>query len=118
MQGIDADQVEPQFTCRDAGQLQPLAHDLERQLSARQRAGTGIGNLSLADKTVEIADRDFQRAGSLAAAAAADVHAIRPDLLDSDLRKIRDHVGLEILRRIVHLVEQLLLAGLRRHRTA
>ena len=42
----------------------------------------------------------------------------RRDLLDLYLREIRDHVGLDISRGIVHLVEQLLLAGLRRHRAA
>ena len=39
VQGIDADQLEAQFACRNAGQLQPLAHDFQRQPSARQAPG-------------------------------------------------------------------------------
>src|SRR6202043_3461766 len=79
---------------------------------------TGIGNLALADVAIDVADRNLQRAGAFGAASAADAYAIGSDLLDPHLRKIRDHVGLDISRGIVHLVEQLLLAGLRRHRAA
>src|SRR5882724_12361260 len=92
-------------------------NDLERQPPARQRAGPRIGNLTLADIAVEIADRDLQRFGASGAAPAADADAIGCDLLDLYLRKIRCYVGLKILFGVVHLVEQLLLAGLRRHRT-
>ena len=67
MQRIDADQFEAQFAGRNAGEFQPLADDFQRQPPARQCAGTGIGNLPLADKTVDIADRDLQRAGALGA---------------------------------------------------
>jgi hypothetical protein len=45
-------------------------------------------------------------------------NAIGSDLLDCHLREICDHIRLEIFRGVVHLVQQLLLAGLRRHRTA
>src|ERR1019366_6395552 len=71
MQGIDADQLKPQFAGRNARELQPLANDFERQLPARQSAGAGIGYLALADETVDIADRNLERSGSLAAASAA-----------------------------------------------
>ena len=118
MQGIDADQFEAQFARCDTGQLQPFADDLQRQSSARERAGAGIGDLPLADIAVDIADRDFQRIGAFRTAPAADAHAIGCDFLDPHLREIRNHVGLEISGGIVHLVEQLLLAGLRRHRAA
>ena len=37
VQGVDADQIEPQFACGNAGELQPLADNFERELSARQR---------------------------------------------------------------------------------
>ena len=64
VQGIDADQLEPQLAGGNAGELQPLANDFERQPPARQGAGTGIGNLPLADETVDIADRDLERPGA------------------------------------------------------
>src|SRR5260370_1240293 len=114
MQRVDADQVEPQFACGNAREFQPFPNDFERQPSARQRARAGIGNLALADIAVDIADRNLQRSGALGAASAADAYAIPSDFLDSYLRKIRRYVGLEIPCGIVHLVEQLLLASLRR----
>ena len=45
-------------------------------------------------------------------------HAVFGDLLDLHLREIGDHVRLNVPGGIVHLIEQLLLAGLRRHRAA
>src|SRR5258708_19523259 len=74
-----------------------------------------MGNLALADLAVDIADRNLQRTGSLGSASAADAYAIPRDFLNPYLRKIRRYVGLEISGGIVHLVEQLLLASLRRH---
>src|SRR5450759_1728022 len=118
VQRVDADQLEPPVAGGDAGEFQPLANDFQRQPPPRQCAGAGIGNLALADIAVDVANRDLQRAGTFCSPSAADPHAVRRDLLDLHLRKIRDHVGLDILRGIVHLVEQLLLAGLRRHRAA
>src|SRR6478736_3882563 len=116
VQGIDADKFETQFACGNTRQLQPFADNLQRQPSAPQRARAGIGDLPLADIAVDIADRDLQRIGTLVAAPATYPHAIRSNLLDGHFRKIRYHVRLEILSGVVQLVEQLLLAGPRRHR--
>src|ERR1700679_1286778 len=44
---------------------------------------------------------------------AADPYPVLVDLLDRHLREIRGHIRLEISGGIMHLVEQLLLAGLR-----
>src|ERR1700759_3673835 len=110
VQRVDADALKPPFAGSHAGQLQPLPHDLQCEPSAREGPGTGVGNLALADIAVDIADRDLQRAGAFGSAPATDTHAISSDLLDPDLRKIRDHVGLDILPGIVDLIEQLLLA--------
>src|SRR5581483_6933470 len=119
MQGIDADQIEAQFACRNTRELEPLAHDVEREPATRERTGTGIGDLALADKTVDITDRYLERRRASAAATAADANTILSELLDLDLREVRDHVRLDISRRIMHFVKQLLLAGLRgqRHRS-
>src|SRR5262249_30905651 len=106
VQRVHADQVEAQFACGDAGQFQPLADDVERKAAARQRARASVGDLPFADETVDIADRDLQRAGAPGAPTTRDAHAIRRDLLDRYLRKIRDHVRLEIAGGIVHFVEQ------------
>src|SRR5262249_20846945 len=111
VQGIDADQIEAQFACSDAGQPQALADDVERQPAARQRAGTGIGDLASTDETVDKPARAFQRIAPLPAAPAADAHAILRDFRDLYFRKIRNDIRLEILPGVVHLVEQLLLAG-------
>src|SRR3954471_24432827 len=94
VQGIDADQFEPQFAHGDTGQLQSFADDLQRQPSPRQRAGAGIGDLALADVAVDITGRDLQRVGSLRAAPTADTNPVGSDLLDLYLREIRDHVRL------------------------
>src|ERR1700722_7409204 len=118
MQCVDADEREPPFAGGHAAQLQPLPDDLQREPSACQGTGTGVGNLALTDIAVDIADRDLQRVGAPGPAPATDALAVSGYLLDPDLRKIRDHVGLDILAGIVHFIEQLFLAGLRRHRAA
>ncbi len=102
VQGIDADQVEAQFAGGDAGELQPLAHDVERQPSPRQRAGPGIGDLALADKAVDIADRNFQRV-RCAVVPRPPLTRTRSGAISStvDLREVGNHVGLEILRGVV-----------------
>src|SRR6478736_880148 len=56
VQRIHPDQIEPQFACRDARQPEPLANNFKREMAARQCAGTGIGDLALADKAVDITD--------------------------------------------------------------
>ena len=111
MQRIDADQIEAPFAGLDLCELEPLARDLQRQPRTGFRARSGIGHLPLADVAVDITDRDFQRVGTLRAAPARNAHAIRTDLLDRDLREIRNDIRLHVTRRIVNLVEQLLLAS-------
>ena len=48
----------------------------------------------------------------------ADQHAVRCHFLDSDVRKICNGVGLNIICRIMNLVKQLLLAGCFRNRAS
>src|SRR5689334_10322373 len=105
MQRIDSDQLEAQFTCRQAGELQPFTNDLQSQPPARQRARTGVGDLALTDIAVDIADRYFQRGGSASPSAAADADAVFPDLLDFHMRKVGRDVGLDVSGWVVHLVE-------------
>src|SRR5260370_20114720 len=88
------------------------------QRPGRRRAGAGLGKLALAVIAVAIAAGGLQCIGALLSTTAADADAIRADLLDPHLRKIRDHVGLEVFGGIMHLVKQLLLAGSRRHRAS
>ena len=63
---IDADQFEARLAGSNADEPQPLAHDLERQPSARERARSGVGNLPFADATVDITNGHLQRVGPLA----------------------------------------------------
>src|SRR5436853_238685 len=85
-----------------------------RQPPGRQRARAGIGYLPLSDVTVDVTHRNLQRARPSGTTPTTDADTVGRYLLDLHLRKIRNDIGLDILRGVVHLVEQLLLAGPRR----
>jgi len=59
MQRVDAEQVEAQPLARHAREAQALAHDLAGEPRALGSAGTGVGDLALADKAVIVAGDDF-----------------------------------------------------------
>ena len=114
MERIDADQVEARLGGGDAREGEALSHDLQRQPSPRQRAGSGVGDLAFAHIGVDVADRDLEAAGLGCAPGAFDPHPIWAGLAHRDLGEVRDHIGLVVAGGVMDLVEELLLAGRQR----
>jgi hypothetical protein len=76
VRAVHADQIIADVFIRQAQHGDPFAHHLQRQFPARHGARPGIGDLPLADETVAITDRDFQRVGTRMPLAARDGDAV------------------------------------------
>ena len=85
-----------------------LRNDLRCELRLRQRIWPGIANHGLSHEPVFIACDDFERCRRWMPARACDAHLIGTDLLHVQRRHIGIDIGSQVMRRIMHLVEQLL----------
>src|SRR2546425_11987529 len=56
VQGVDADEIAPQLAAVQSDPLQTLFDDLCRETSALDRAGARVGNLTLTDVPIAVAD--------------------------------------------------------------
>ncbi len=89
-----------------------------RQPCARQAVGTGERELALAQEAAFEACRHLQPLGRRPPARAAHRHAVRSELLHAHAGDVELHVGREVARGVVQLVEQLLLHRARVHQAA
>ena len=111
MQAVDADQAGVEGVVGEAAQTQPLRHDLAGEPGARDSIGPTVGELPLAQITVEIADAHLVGRGPRTSPRAGDRHPARPHLAKGDAGHVEHTVGRDIARWIVDFVEKLLGAG-------
>ena len=102
VRGINADQFESGLNCHNTGQLQPLAHDVQRQSSARNCAGAGIRDLSLAYEAIsDIRQTPSPYRGAVVAVPPGNSDAVGRHLGKTrPLRKSAGDVGLYIRGRL------------------
>ena len=86
MNGTKPYEVEAQLG--DVGCGKTFGENVAGKLGAAQSIRAGVGDLSLANESIVIAERDFQCVGTRTSAAAGDAHATAANFLKGDLRKI------------------------------
>src|SRR5262245_38944090 len=115
MQCIDADQIASPIVSRDTRVPQPVGNDGFSEMRAGDGARSRVRDLTFPDIAVTMSKRDLRKIGSLPSGCALDRHAVMPGLFDLDVTEISDGVWRHVRRRIMDLVEQLLLARRRSH---
>ena len=89
--------------------LEAFLEDALGELRAAQRARAGIEEHVLADEAFGAADRHLERRRARLAADVRHPHPVGADLLEPRRGEVDHDVGRDVVGRVVHLVEQLLL---------
>ncbi len=98
---------------RSRSRPQRLLHDVHGETCARLGVRPRVGDLALAEPAAVEEHVGLEGGGARVAAHAVEAHAVGADLGHLGLRDVGHHVGREVARRVVDLVEQLLLDGAR-----
>src|SRR5690348_2213539 len=112
---IQTNEVVTALTQRQTDETQPLLHDPQCEPCPLHRTRARIRHLTLANKAVVIADRNFERLGTSPPASAPNLYTVVRKLPKANSREISHHVRRHVRGGILHFVKQLLLARCHRH---
>ena len=111
MNRVQAKKIDAHVFRLEIDDLEALLEYLPGEIRAPQRARACVEEHVLADEPFGATNRDLQRRRAGLAADVGHAHAIGPHLLELCRREVDNHVGRDVVCRIVHLIQHLLLDG-------
>src|SRR6218665_2637203 len=115
---IQTEEVDTELLGLQLHDLEALLEDLPGPSGAAQRAGAGIKEHVLADEALGTAYAHLQRWRARLAGEPGHAHAVGADLFEPGLREIDHHIRCQVVGRVMHLVQHLLLDRLWRDAAA